>query len=848
MRNLTKALAVVSLLIPASAYPLGIGEIKLHSALNQKLDAEIALVLSPGEKASDIKVNLAPPDKFDESGVLWTYFLSKVKFQAIESPNGSVIIKVTSNEALKEPFLDFLLEVTWPKGNLYREFTVLVDPPTEYGQVAIPVATQSENYAFEPDVMPQRRVALKRQSRKVRVAVASAGQYGPTVKNDTLWNVAERVGGQADVSIEQMMIALYEANPGAFYKQNVNALLAGKTLKIPEKEVVLKISRQQALNEFNRQTLAWKNRSAQPVDESVNTQQKPADNQLTLVAPKQAAVTENAVVAPVTGQAVDTPVAKPDLSAAQQQPADIEGSDSASNTATDNTIQSKVAALEKQLAMMQELVALKDQQLAELQGQAQKKPPTEQAPVSAAPSEAEGGKPVPVPPKVKPVPEKTKVIPPKAKPPATIAGDEVESTAYWYYLGGGIVGIGVLTYFGLLWWRKNREESDFGVEHGFAFQGANKGVSPLPADDFSGAVSANNGYGDDLTNDDNVFANDFASNDFDMFDMDQGEIDPISEADVYLAYGRYQQAEELMRHAINDQPERDECKLKLLEIFYASENKSEFEKYATELAYSGKKEEAGFWSKVAEMGSEICPDSDLFAAQDGKLDLSKNIASQDIEVNLGDDAAFDKGEQNQLIGDMDFDLTSFEDLFADEKSQDALAEKISPLYSEKSIVSSDNEPKANNESIEFDLSSFSLGTEKSAQDSGGLKNSEVDAQKDFESFDFDIGSIDMQPEQSSSLPAGKPEGFRESIANTSIDDDFDFNDAIAEPRTDFLGQESSFGLSDLTEMNAMETKLDLAIAYIDMGDNEAAKEIALEVAEKGTKEQQMVAQSLLDSL
>jgi len=101
VRNLTKALAVVSLLIPASAYPLGIGEIKLHSALNQKLDAEIALVLSPGEKASDIKVNLAPPDKFDESGVLWTYFLSKVKFQAIESPNGSVIIKVTSNEALK---------------------------------------------------------------------------------------------------------------------------------------------------------------------------------------------------------------------------------------------------------------------------------------------------------------------------------------------------------------------------------------------------------------------------------------------------------------------------------------------------------------------------------------------------------------------------------------------------------------------------------------------------------------------------------------------------------------------------------------------------------------------------
>ena len=75
MRNLTKTLAVVSLLAPASGHPLGIGDIKLHSALNQNLDAEISLVVSAGENLSDIKVSLAPPDKFDEAGVPWTYFL-----------------------------------------------------------------------------------------------------------------------------------------------------------------------------------------------------------------------------------------------------------------------------------------------------------------------------------------------------------------------------------------------------------------------------------------------------------------------------------------------------------------------------------------------------------------------------------------------------------------------------------------------------------------------------------------------------------------------------------------------------------------------------------------------------
>ena len=111
MRKLTKTLAVLSLLTPSSGYTLGIGDIKLHSSLNQNLNAEISLVVSAAEKASDIKVNLAPPDKFDEAGVPWTSLLSKIKFETIVGANGSVIIKLSSREAVTEPFLDFLLEL-----------------------------------------------------------------------------------------------------------------------------------------------------------------------------------------------------------------------------------------------------------------------------------------------------------------------------------------------------------------------------------------------------------------------------------------------------------------------------------------------------------------------------------------------------------------------------------------------------------------------------------------------------------------------------------------------------------------------------------------------------------------
>ena len=155
MRKLTKTLAVLSLLTPSSGYTLGIGDIKLHSSLNQNLNAEISLVVSAAEKASDIKVNLAPPDKFDEAGVPWTSLLSKIKFETIVGANGSVIIKLSSREAVTEPFLDFLLEVSWPKGSLYREFTVLLDPPTAYKQATIPVLTSSENYKQGQAVIPQ---------------------------------------------------------------------------------------------------------------------------------------------------------------------------------------------------------------------------------------------------------------------------------------------------------------------------------------------------------------------------------------------------------------------------------------------------------------------------------------------------------------------------------------------------------------------------------------------------------------------------------------------------------------------------------------------------------------------
>ncbi|MFI3186900.1 MAG: FimV/HubP family polar landmark protein [Methylococcaceae bacterium] len=944
VRVLTKTVVLVSLLAPASGHALGIGEIKLHSALNQNLDAEISLTLS-GESASDIKVKFAPPEKFNEAGVSWTYFLSKIKFETITQANGSAVIKLTSNEALKEPFLDFLLEVSWPKGNLYREFTVLVDPPAVYNQATVPASTSTNTYAQSPVVNPQRPAYANEQ--------ISEGEYGPTLANDTLWSVAERARGQGDVSVEQMMIAIYQANPQAFYKGNVHALTAGKILTIPEREAVLKLSRSQALAEFNRHNKAWKNHSAPERVETVKAKPVPSkvegavDNQLTLVAP-----TKEVDVSSETPKTVDV---KPALVA-------VEGAKQGASSAVqvDGGIQNKVAELEKQLAMMQELIALKDQQLAAMQNQSLAKPLDQnlQSPGEAtlAKPSAEASSVLQQPVQVKPSAKPTEVTlaPPKvALQPVVQTEPETDAL---YYLGVAGAGSVILTLLGWLWWRKRKVDEQTNTESMFAssslIQAPDSFTQSVAKDEEGFSVPDGGEVAADIhdlgTVGESSFLSEFTPSDFDSFDTDQGEIDPISEADVYLAYGRYQQAEELIRQAIKDQPKRDECKLKLLEIFYANEDKAAFEKFANELVGAGKHKEVGFWEKASEMGRDICADSPLFSSgSDSVVDAPQ--ASEDFDLNSfsidtreSDGADQDVKAVSAQTGQslaaqaehVDFELSSFSMesdqtdqgvIAASSKTDKASESEIESIDFDLSSFSMESDQAdqgviaantkagksavAQVEDIDFDLSSFSMESDQTDQ---GVIAANAKAGKSVETqledIDFDLSSFSMDSKESDemkelqasgtspdvsseinvvnkeqefesyefdfSVPPAEKTGIDdldfsalENVDNThqdsdfsadrsldlndDLDGDFDFNFDLDFPVTDSgqgSGQHDEFSVSDLTDMDELETKLDLAKAYVDMGDADAAKDLAREVLEQGTAEQQKVAQALLDEL
>ena len=691
MRNLTKTLAVISLLAPASGYSLGIGDIKLHSALNQNLDAEIALVVLADEKSSDIKVNLAPPDKFDEAGVPWTSFLSKIKFETKVGTNGSVIIKLSSREAVKEPFLDLLLEVNWPKGSLYREFTVLLDPPSAYKQANVPALTNAKSYNPETAVVPQHQLLQKQQ------------------------------------------------------------------------------------------TKAWKNRFVPAPIKAVSAKTNIPDNQLTLVAPTEAGVAENVIIAPENEQVTD----RKKVVNATSKTIDKEIVNNASPV--NDALQDKVAELEKQLAV--------------LQNQFQAKQVVQPEAVQTTTSRQTGT--------VNSVIQQ-KPVQPDVKP--TIQTEsEATSSLNTYYLWIGGVGAGTLSLLVWLWWRKRKLNERSDIQNFFASSGISKATE-------SKSIFSTSLEKDSTKNADEdgkgTFFNELTISDFDAFDTDQSEIDPISEADVYLAYGRYQQAEELMRDVINDQPDRDECKLKLLEIFYSNANNHAFESYANELAKAGKKDDVEFWAKVSEMGSQICQDSTLFSSEVEGFSSKENSIFEKTTANIVES---DDIENNELtdIKENNFSLSSFGETFNNE----AVKEIPQPadILLDYDSISYENEfidEQQNNESIDYDLSTIAPNTEESSKTLGIIvsKAQDVKVNDEFESFDFY------------------------------------FDKPISELNEDDFGQQGGIEVFDLTDTDELEIKLDLAKAYIDMSDTNAAKDMACEVLEKGSAEQKKVAQALLNNL
>ena len=245
----------LAFLIPQAAAALGLGELKKHSELNQPFHATIDLVDANAEELDTLRVKLADAERFRRAGIERPHALSQLRFEVVETDSGPDHIKITSQAPIQEPYLSFLIEVSWSNGRLFREYAALLDPPV-YDR-ATQRTTQPQDRA--PDVTrpaasgPPRRPS----SSAAGAAMASPGSYGPIVRGDTLWEIALRARSDRSLTVQQVMMALLRANPDAFFQENINALKAGAVLNIPDASVMAAVSRSEAVALTGRHWALW---------------------------------------------------------------------------------------------------------------------------------------------------------------------------------------------------------------------------------------------------------------------------------------------------------------------------------------------------------------------------------------------------------------------------------------------------------------------------------------------------------------------------------------------------------------------------------------------------------------
>ena len=273
-------LVLLALVMPTFVNALGLGKLELQSALNQPFKARIKLVSATADELDSLKVSLADQKAFDRAGIQRTFLLTRLRFTVQEFEEGPDYIQIRSSDSIHEPFLNFLLEINWSKGRLFREYTVLLDPPTYTASKKAVVHPQSPiveidsgdhqvvyDLDYKPSTTEPARTtppyeipayeAPSSYKAPTTISYSGSGDYGPAVTGDTLWSIARVARPDSAISIQQMMLAILRANPEAFIENNINGLKRGAILQMPDASEVNSLNISNALAQAKSQNALW---------------------------------------------------------------------------------------------------------------------------------------------------------------------------------------------------------------------------------------------------------------------------------------------------------------------------------------------------------------------------------------------------------------------------------------------------------------------------------------------------------------------------------------------------------------------------------------------------------------
>ncbi|EUB83151.1 FimV/HubP family polar landmark protein [Pseudomonas sp. GM30] len=874
VRKLVLAIAAASALSSGMAHALGLGELTLKSTLNQPLVAEIELLDVKDLTAAEVVPSLASPEDFAKAGVDRQAFLNDLTFTPVLNANGKSVLRVTSSKPLSEPMVKFLVQVMWPNGRLLRDYSVLLDPSK--------FSPQTADAAAQP--APSQTITAP------TTGATHPSQY-TTTPRDTLWEIAAkaRTGG----SVQQTMLAIQALNPDAFIDGNINRLKTGQVLRLPDSVESTALPQSKAIAEVAAQNEAWRQgrryvakpgTGQQQLDatkrgsSNVGAGQNAKDN-LSLVSAENAKGRGK-------GPAGDAKALSNKLAVTQE---------SLDTTRRDNEeLKSRMADLQSQLDKLQRLIELKNNQLAKMQAEGPGTAPAATAAVPAITAELAATPPA-TPAEAAPTPESAIAPPvdtpaetPVVAPKPVVDEDKTFNELLTNPILLGLIGGGavVLLLLLLLLARRRKaqqeaekhlrmaralaEEQEFSAEQDLpesSFEGLEtpaasvKLNTPAPAPAPAAVVAPV------------VMAEPIAAPL--VAPSAERSDDVLDKAQSHINAGRLNQAAALLEEGVSLEPQRSDLRLKLMEVYGQQGDRDAFVGQERQLVANGDN-----FAKVEELKKRF-PAMAVVAV----AGLAAAAAAAELDAQYVKELLLDEPEAPAPEPAAD-DLDSAFDLSLDDLDNITPVEPA-PVVAPEAPVELDEFPADDDLSFESvlqqqteikdnldDLSDFDLDLDLGAEPAPAPG---ADLADDDFLLDLDEGVKDLSPvepavvneapqddlelpadfdlslaDEMDSNPAAEPDAFAAELNDVNAELDR-LSQSIAEPTFteadaalgDDLGEDDFDFLAGTDEA---ATKLDLAQAYIDMGDSDGARDILNEVLTEGDEKQRGEAKEMLSHL
>lgn len=885
-----------------SASALTLGALRVDSALGESLRAEIAIPQATPAELSNLIVQIAPPEAFRARGLDYSAAASSINVQLVQKPDGTALLQLRSNAPLNDPFVDLIVDTQWNTGSMQRSYTLLLDPPSTPRSAApataaapqitapqvtapAPVSVTGKTYSSSPRIRattpPAQPVAA---AAAPAPAPASAPNEAVRVRSgDTAGRIAN-ANRPAGVSLDQMLVAMLRGNPNAFINGNVNRLRAGTVLQMPSREQALETSAQEARQivaaqsrDFNayRRSLAAKAPRA-----AVQAAARSASGQVQAQVSETRANAETADKLTLSKGAIQTAAEEEKLAAHKQAEAqesrlselqrNLAELNELAQSSTPASANASTQPAETPAAPAAATAAPADSQAAASAEANASLPAVEVASANAALIEsnasaaadatpaASSDEAPPAAPAEEPAPKPAAAQPRPAPAPAPMPVEEPSLLDNPLVPAGGALIAILLGLLGYSTWKRRRAAQA-------AEQDPSLGDSQLHPDTF---FAGSGGQHVDTTD---AAATTMA---YALSQLDGGaDVDPVAEADVYLAYGRDVQAEEILKEALRTQPERTAIYVKLAEIYAKREDAKALEEIARSLqphTETGSSE----WQRVTALGRQLAPQNPLYADAASNAPADKPGSGFAAALQASTAAAATGAAAGALASDTDT-ASSPELPILDLSAAFAEPSETAPATPATDTTSSASETKGDTSALDsqLDLSSPFTPSEPPSL----VQDTVQDNDSISDALDLDLSGFEANLPQSQSTPATEP-----AAAADQLDDGLNFDLSIEAPAAEAAPAETpeapsapapdtslDFDLGSLnldlgTDTSAkpannakpmhnladdpLSTKLDLAREFNAIGDSEGARALIEEVLAEASGSLKERAQKMLSEL